>query len=82
MGFWHWSVLPSVVLMRDELELAAWTPDGRLLWRADTEPPWSYEVVDGRVRLDIMSSKSEFPLLSGPAKLAGGYVGLAVRPAG
>jgi hypothetical protein len=66
MGFWHWSVHRSAVLMAAELELAAWTKDGTKLWTMFVEPPWSYQVTDDQVELDVMGRKTEFPVLSGP----------------
>jgi hypothetical protein len=66
LGFWHWSVHPSVVMMAAELELAAWTRDGTKLWTMFVEPPWSYQVDGDQVQLDVMGKKSEFPLSSGP----------------
>ncbi|HEY3907301.1 MAG TPA: hypothetical protein VGM14_25585 [Streptosporangiaceae bacterium] len=67
MGFWHWSVHPSAVLMAAELELAAWTKDGAKLWTMFVEPPWSYQVAGDQVELDVMGRKTQFPISSGPA---------------
>lgn len=66
LGFWHWSVHSSVVLMAAEVELAAWTRDGVKLWTRFVEPPWSYQVEGERVQLDVMGRKSEFPASTGP----------------
>jgi hypothetical protein len=66
MGFWHWSVQRSAVLMAAELEFAAWARTGEKLWTMFVEPPWSYQVVGERVRLDVMGKKTEFPVSSGP----------------
>jgi hypothetical protein len=66
VGFWHWSVHRSVVLMAAELELAAWTSGGEKLWSTFVEPPWSYQVAGERVQLDVMGKKTQFPVSSGP----------------
>lgn len=66
LGFWSWRQHGDVVVMSAELELAAWTTDGDKLWTTFVEPPWSYSVTDGTVRLDVMGSLREFPLSAGP----------------
>jgi hypothetical protein len=66
LGFWHWSVHPSVVLMAAELELAAWARDGTKLWTTFVEPPWSYQVAGDQVQLDVMGRKTAFLVRSGP----------------
>ena len=66
MGFWHWSVHSSAVLMAAELELAGWTKDGIKLWTMFVEPPWSYQVAGDQIELDVMGRKTLFPLSSGP----------------
>ena len=65
LGFWHWSVHPSAVLMASEVELAAWTRDGTKPWTTFVEPPWSYQVTGDQVQLDVMGKKTEFPLSTG-----------------
>jgi hypothetical protein len=65
-GFWVWSRHGDLVVMAAELELAAWTLDGKKSWTTFVEPPWSYAVADGNVTLDVMGQLSEFPLASGP----------------
>jgi hypothetical protein len=66
VGFWRWRRVGGVVLMSAELELAAWDVLGRKLWSTVVEPPWSYEVRNALVRLDVMGSVREFPIESGP----------------
>jgi hypothetical protein len=66
VGFWHWSVHAEAVLMAAELELAAWDPSGVKLWSCKVEPPWDYNVIDGRVRLDVMGAVREFNIVTGP----------------
>jgi hypothetical protein len=66
MGFWHWQVHGPVVIMAAELELAAWDLHAVKLWSLFVEPPWSYEVTDGQIHLDVMGHKTQFPALSGP----------------
>jgi hypothetical protein len=63
MGFWSWSVCPNAVLMAAELELAAWDRTGRKLWSRFVEPPWTFQVVNDEVHLDVMGERTEFPLL-------------------
>lgn len=67
IGFWGWRQHGDVVLMSAELQFAAWAADGRKLWSASVEPPWSYEVTeDDRVRLDVMGTVSTFSIRTGP----------------
>lgn len=66
-GFWGWERHEDVVVMADELEMAAWNINGSKLWSHPVEPPWTYHVEEGSVHLDIMGDKSEFPLMTGPA---------------
>ncbi len=66
VGFWSWRRHGRTVLMSAELELAAWNVNGRKLWTTFVEPPWSYTVQDGAVRLDVMGEISEFSLQEGP----------------
>ncbi len=65
-GFWRWTRHGDVVVMSAELELAAWSLEGAKLWTRFVEPPWSYEVTDDVLELDIMGVKSEFSLRRGP----------------
>ena len=66
VGFWSWQRHGDTVLMAAELELAAWGIRGEGRWRTFVEPPWSYEVRDGTVELDVMGKISKFSLRSGP----------------
>ena len=66
MGFWGWEQHGEVVLMRAELELAAWDCFGKKLWSTFVEPPWDCVVKDDRIQLDVMGDKSEFDLAKGP----------------
>ena len=56
----------ELVLMSAELELSAWDINGRKLWSKDVEPPWSYEIRDDRVELDVMGERSNFVAAIGP----------------
>jgi len=69
-GFWGWKRHNDVIVMSAELELAAWTLDGRKLWSTFVEPPWTYEVQGTGIHLDVMGKKSIFDLQKGPS--AGG----------
>jgi hypothetical protein len=64
-GFWGWRLHGDVVVMAGEIELRAWTSRGDQLWIEDVEPPWSYEVVDGTVTLDVGDRVRSFPLRRG-----------------
>jgi hypothetical protein len=67
-GFWHWHQHGEVVLMSAELEFAAWDSYGAKLWSIFVEPPWSYEIRDNQVYLDVMGSVSSFPIKTGKKK--------------
>lgn len=67
-GFWGWKRHGDVIIMLAELELAAWTLDGRKLWSVDVEPVWSYEVRNGLIYLDVEGRESVFSLHFGPAQ--------------
>jgi hypothetical protein len=64
--FWGWRQHDDYVVMSAELELAAWTAAGEKLWSTDVEPPWKYSVEDGRVKLDVMGTVTDFALSNGP----------------
>jgi hypothetical protein len=66
-GFWRWKRHGEVIVMSAELELAAWTLEGKKLWSTFVEPPWFYEVRGARVYLDVMGRKSVFDLGNGPS---------------
>lgn len=66
LGFLGWAVHGDIVVMSAELTLAAWDQTGRKLWSTFVEPPWSYQVKDDRVTLDVMGSISTFDLKPGP----------------
>jgi len=66
VGFCRWARHGEVVIMSAELELAAWNLEGTKLWTTFVEPPWSYEVTDDVLQLDIMGVKSEFSPHRGP----------------
>ncbi len=66
-GFHHWRRHGGVVVLSAELELAAWDSWGVKRWTTFVEPPWEYHIDDGLVHLDVMGTRSSFPLLTGPA---------------
>lgn len=68
-GFWSWNHFDGVILMSAELELAAWSAEGVKLWSMFVEPPWSYSVSQNTVHLDVMGTRSSFPLALGPTRL-------------
>ncbi len=65
-GFWGWARHEDRVILSAELELAAWDVRGRKCWSMFVEPPWSYEVSAGMIELDVMGTRSRFPLDTGP----------------
>jgi len=65
-GFWGWKRHGDMIVMSAELELAAWDLEGAKKWSTFVEPPWAYNVLDGRVNLDVMGTKSSFDLKAGP----------------
>ncbi len=67
LGFWSWARYSDTILMSAELELAAWNTKGDKLWSMVVEPPWSYDIADDTVTIDVMGTKTKFPLEDGPA---------------
>ncbi len=65
-GFWRWRQHQNIVLMSAELELAAWSVNGKKLWTAFVEPPWDYTVRGKCIELDVMGKKTIFDLAAGP----------------
>ena len=68
MGFWGFQRYGDVIVMSAELELAAWTLQGRKLWTTFVEPPWTYEVQQGVIQVDVMGVLRRFDLHAGPAE--------------
>lgn len=66
VGFWEWARHGDVVLMSADLQLAAWDLSGKKLWSTMVEPPWTYQVREGQVHLDVMGRLTSFPLGKGP----------------
>ena len=67
-GFLRWDRFGDVVLMSAELELAAWDTRANKLWSGFVEPPWEYDVADGKVLLDVMGNRTSFDIVAGPAQ--------------
>jgi hypothetical protein len=67
-GCFGWNRAGDYVLMSAELELAAWDIDGEKRWSTLVEPPWSYQVEDGLVYLNMMDNLFSFPLDTGPTE--------------
>jgi hypothetical protein len=70
-GFWSWSRYGGVVLMRAELELAAWTVDGDKLWSRFTDPPWEYKVEESVVVVSDCRAVERVALQTGQVAPAG-----------
>jgi hypothetical protein len=68
VGFWSWDLHEGIVVMSAELEVAAWTQDGKKLWSTFVEPPWQYAVAGGWITLDVMGTERSFSLAEGPRK--------------
>ena len=77
VGFLGWKRHGNVLVMSAELELAAWTLDGAKLWSTFVEPPWDYEVFDGKLHLDVMGKRSDFDLVDGPRSPGAGQQTIA-----
>lgn len=65
-GFWGWRRHGDVVVMSAELELAAWDIGGEKLWSTFVEPPWSYDVRETHLHLDVIGKTSSFEVRTGP----------------
>ena len=66
-GVLSWERSGQVVLMAAELELAGFDLSGGLRWRLPVEPPWSYLISGGRLRVTIMGRQRAIDLTSGEA---------------
>lgn len=66
-GFWSWQQYGNFVIMSAELELATWDLRGRKLWTTFVEPPWSYQVEDELIHLDVMGWKTILSIVDGSA---------------
>jgi hypothetical protein len=65
IGFWHWSVYPTAVLMSAEIEFAAWDRSGQKLWSRFVEPSRDFSVFGDQVRLDVMGKVTTFWIMGG-----------------
>jgi hypothetical protein len=54
--------------MSAELELAVWSLQGERCWATFVEPPWTYSVRNETIELDVIGTKSSFPLAIGPQR--------------
>ena len=68
-GFWGWARHGDLIVLSAELELAAWDAEGQKCWSTFVEPPWAYKVSAGIIELDVMGTKSSFPLDEGPPRI-------------
>lgn len=66
MPFWHFTVTADVVIAASELELAAFSSAGKVLWTAFVEPPWDFNLVEGTITTDVMGIVCSFGLRDGP----------------
>lgn len=65
LGFWGWERRNKTILMKAEIEFAAWNLRGEKLWSKFVEPPWEYSLDESQVRLDVMGDISEFNIATG-----------------
>jgi len=64
-GFWAWNRFDDFVIMSAEIEFAVWTITGIKLWSVFVEPPWSFEICDRTVSLDVMGKTRKHKLEDG-----------------
>ncbi len=64
-GFWGWSESGSYILMSAELEFGVWEQSGKKLWSTFVEPPWSFEIKEQIVELDVMGAIQNFRISDG-----------------
>ncbi len=64
-GFWRWTYHGNYVAMSAELGFGLWSIDGVKMWSRFVEPPWSYDILDDRVRLTIMDVVTEHDITTG-----------------
>lgn len=67
-GFWGWSRHHDLILMQEESEFGIYTLDGQEIWSTFVEPPWSFDIEDNRVKLDVMDEISYRDLKTGELK--------------
>jgi hypothetical protein len=65
-AFRRWEQSGDIVLMHDEMELAAWTTASQKLWATFADPPWSCRVDGEQVVLSDYQQTRSFLLRSGP----------------
>lgn len=65
VGFWYWYKHDKYVILAEELEIAVYRSDGRFIWEARTEPPWSYGIEGNILSLDIMDNITKYKLDTG-----------------
>lgn len=70
-GFWGWTRHGERVILSAELELAAWDLHGAKCWSVFVEPPWDYRVSAAMIELDVMGTRSTFPIDVGPNETPG-----------
>ncbi len=64
-GFLYWSRYGNAILMSAELELSAWSLDGKRKWTRFVEPPWHYMIDNDVISLDIMGNVALLSLETG-----------------
>jgi len=65
IGFFSWHRHKEFILMSAELEFGVWTTSAKKLWSTFVEPPWSFEIINETVVLDIMGTKKTLSLATG-----------------
>ncbi len=66
-GFLDWQRHGAYVVMSAGMELAVWDLHGSKQWWACVEPPYSYTIAAGMMRLTAMGITTSFSLATGPS---------------
>lgn len=69
-GFQGWARHDDFVVMQGELAFGLYSPEGREIWSAFVEPPWTYDVEENRVKLNVMGKISYRNLKTGKIESA------------
>lgn len=67
-GFLGWKRHKDFVLMSAELEFGVWSTSAVKLWSTFVEPPWSFELHEHTIELDVMGRKQSLTLIDGTTK--------------
>lgn len=65
VGFWGWQRWAEYVIMLEELEFGVYDLKGNEIWSTYVEPPWTYEINEGIVTLNVMDKLSYRNIITG-----------------